>query len=417
MVLTYVLTVILPCEGISFGKWLASPILVLGGPDKVTIIGLLVFLLIVGGVFNSLDRCGMMRYMVDVLAEKFADSKYKLMAVMVFFFMAMGSLIGCFEEVVPMVPIVTALAIKLGWDALTGVGMSLLAVGCGFAAGVFNPFTVGMAQQLSNVPIFSGAWFRLIGFVLIYVLLYSFLRMHAKKIDSGIQADAEGELMERNAKMEKGLKLFAIIIGIGIAAVFSSALIKAIQDYTFVIVALMFLIAGIVSCFTAGMGGRNFIKAFGNGIVSMLPAILMILMASSIKFTLTEAGAMDTILNAAISAFAGFPRWAIILFIYLLVLVMNFFVASGSAKVIMMIPLIVPIAEKFGIPAQLCIVAFAFGDGFSNVFYPTNPALLISLGLAGINYPKWFKWDVKFQLANLLLTSLLLLFGLAIGLA
>lgn len=418
MVLTYVLTLLLPCDGIPFWKWLCSPVLVLGSSDSTTIIGLLVFLLIVGGVFNSLSECGLMRYMVDVLADRFADSKYTLMAVIMLFFMCMGSLIGCFEEVVPLVPIVTALAIRLGWDALTGMGMSLLAVGCGFAAGVFNPFTVGMAQQFSGLQMFSGAWFRAIDFVLIYALLLVFVRGHAKKIDKGADFALQNEstVPVRDPKMGKGLVRFAIIIGIGIVAVFSSALITALQDYTFIIVALMFLVAGIVSCITAGFRGKAFGGAFFKGIVTMLPAVLMILMASSIKFTLQEAGAMDTILNAAIGAASGMPRWSIILFIYLIVLVMNFFVASGSAKVIMMIPLIVPVAEAFGIPAQLCIVAFAFGDGFSNVFYPTNAALLISLGLAEITYPQWFKWNIKFQSANLILTSLLLLFGLAIGL-
>ena len=81
----------------------------------------------------------------------------------------------------------------------------------------------------------------------------------------------------------------------------------------------------------------------------------------------------------------------------------------------MLIPLIVPMAQIFGISAQLCIVAFAFGDGFSNVFYPTNPALLISLGLADTSYGKWFKWSWKFQLLNLILTSGVLIFGLAVG--
>ena len=86
-----------------------------------------------------------------------------------------------------------------------------------------------------------------------------------------------------------------------------------------------------------------------------------------------------------------------------------------SAFRLMLIPLIVPMAQIFGISTQLCIVAFAFGDGFSNVLYPTNPALLISLGLADVSYGKWFKWSVKFQLLNLLLTTGLLLLGLAIG--
>ena len=109
------------------------------------------------------------------------------------------------------------------------------------------------------------------------------------------------------------------------------------------------------------------------------------------------------------------PKWAVILFIYLIVLVMNFFISSGSAKAFMLIPLIVPMAQIFGISTQLCILAFAFGDGFSNVLYPTNPVLLISLGLADVSYGDWFKWSWKFQLMNLLLTSGLLLLGLAVG--
>jgi len=105
----------------------------------------------------------------------------------------------------------------------------------------------------------------------------------------------------------------------------------------------------------------------------------------------------------------------VVLFIYLLVLVMNFFISSGSAKAFLLMPLIVPLAQIFQIPTQLCVLAFAFGDGFSNVFYPTNAALLIALGLADTGYGKWVRYSWKFQLANLLLTSGLLLFGLAVG--
>jgi uncharacterized ion transporter superfamily protein YfcC len=95
-------------------------------------------------------------------------------------------------------------------------------------------------------------------------------------------------------------------------------------------------------------------------------------MASSIKFTLEEANVLDTILHGAVGLAQDMPKWAVILFIYLIVLGMNFFIPSGSAKAFMLIPLIVPMAQIFGVSAQLCVVAFAFGDGFSNVFYPTN---------------------------------------------
>ena len=117
----------------------------------------------------------------------------------------------------------------------------------------------------------------------------------------------------------------------------------------------------------------------------------------------------------AVTLAQGLPGWVVVLFIYLLVLTMNFFIPSGSAKAFMLIPLIVPLGELFGISAQLCVLAFAFGDGFSNVFYPTNPALLIGLSLADVNYGKWFKWSGPYQLINLVLTALILLLGYWVG--
>ena len=154
---------------------------------------------------------------------------------------------------------------------------------------------------------------------------------------------------------------------------------------------------------------------FKDGVMSVLPGVLLILMANSIRFTLMEGNILDVILQAAISMASGMPRWGVILFIYGLVLFLNFFIPSGSAKAFLLMPLIVPLAEAFGFSAQLCVLAFVFGDGFSNVFYPTNPVLLISIGLANVSYGTWAKWSGKFQLINLVLTSGILLFGMMIG--
>ena len=401
--------------GIAFWKWALSPILVLGASGNGTLIAVIIFLLVIGGVFNSLDRCGLMKYLLDKIANRFGKLRYSLMAVTTLFFMAMGALIGSFEECVPLVPIVVALSVNLGWDALTGVGMSLLAVGCGFSAGVFNPFTVGVAQQLAGLPMFSGASMRILTFVLIYGLLLFFLRMYAKKIEKPLNETASESVFVRDAKMDKGIVFFAVPLGVGIAAIFCSGFITALQDYTMIIVAVAFLVAGISACLASGMGGKALGKTFLQGITSIFPAVLMILMASSIKYTLEEAHVLDTILHEAVELAQVMPKWAVVLFIYLIVLVMNFFISSGSAKAFMLIPLIVPIAQVFGISPQLCVLAFAFGDGFSNVLYPTNAALLIGLGLADIGYVKWVKWTWRFQLATLALTSLLLLLGLAIG--
>lgn len=360
-----------------------SPFLVLGAEGSGTVIAVLIFLLVIGGVFNAVGEHGLMKYMLDKITYKFGESRYKLMTVVMFFFMAMGALIGSFEECIPLVPIVVALSLSLGWDRLTGMGMSLLAVGCGFASGVCNPFTVGVAQTLAGLPMFSGVWLRAIAFVCIFALLWAFVRGHAKKVEKPIEEKALTDFV-KDKKMDKGLALFGGIIGFGIVVVLFSPFIPALQDYTMVIVAVMFLVAGIVAPLVSGMGGKTLAGSFGSGVVSMLPAVLMILMASSIKYTLETANVLDTVLNGAVGVADTMPKWAVILFIYLIVLVMNFFIGSGSAKAFMLIPLIVPLAAQFGIPAQLCIMAFAFGDGFSNVLYPTNAALLISLGLADV---------------------------------
>ncbi len=401
--------------GMPFWKWLLSPILVLGADGGGMMIAIIVFLLVIGGIFNSLEKCGLMKYMLQKIVKRFANARYKLMAILSFFFMAMGALIGSFEECVPMVPIVVALAINLGWDAVTGMGMSLLAVGCGFASGVCNPFTVGVAQSLANLPMFSGMWLRLLSFALIYALLLVFLTRHAKKIDKFDGSSALQQGFVEDVKMDSALKWFAGIVGAGILIVMSSGFITALQDYTMIIVAVMFLVAGITATLLSGMKGKELGSGFLKGVVAILPAVFLIMMAGSIKYTLTEAHILDTILHLAVSMVNDLPKWVVILFIYLLVLVMNFFISSGSAKAFLLMPLIVPLAQMFGISPQLCVVAFAFGDGFSNVFYPTNAALLISLGLVDMSYGKWVKYSWKFQVLNLLLTSALLLFGLAIG--
>lgn len=414
MVATYILTLVIPNGHIPFLQWAASPFLVLGAEGSGSLIAVIAFLLVIGGIFNSLDQCGLMKYMLDRTVHRFGKVRYRLMAVILLFFMGMGTMIGSFEECVPLVPIVVALAVNLGWDALTGVAMSLLAAGCGFAAGVCNPFTVGVAQQLAGLPMFSGVWMRLLAFALIYSLLFLFLRLYAKRIEKPLDDTAQMAFV-RDKQMDRGLVCFVSILGLGIATILCSGFIPELQDLTMIIVAVMFLLAGVSATLVSGMKAGKLGKTALQGVVNILPAVLMILMASSIKYTLEEAQILDTMLENAVSLAQTLPNWVVILFIYLIVLVMNFFIPSGSAKAFMLMPLIVPLAQVFGISPQLCVLAFAFGDGFSNVFYPTNPALLISLGLAKVGYGQWVKWSWKFQTCNLLLTSLLLLLGLVVG--
>ena len=370
MVLTYALTIIIPGGYIPFWKWILSPILVLFAKDSGSMIAIIALLVVLGGIFNTLDKFGVLRLLLDKVTAKFGKSRRVLLAVIPLFFMVIGSAAGTFEECVPLVPVVVALAIRLGWDALTGLGMSILAAGCGFAAGVCNPFTVGVAQELAGLPMFSGMWYRAVAFLIIYILLMLFLLIYVRKIEKPM-----------DEKMLEGI---------------DSGSVRQIA-------------------YSSGSRLWKIGITFKEGVVSVLPGVLLILMANSIRFTLLEGNILDVILQGAVSPASGMPRFGVILFIYGLVLILNFFIPSGSAKAFLLMPLIVPLAEAFDISAQLCVVAFAFGDGFSNVFYPTNPVLLISIGLANVSYGTWAKWSGKFQLINLFVTGALLLLGLAIN--
>ena len=450
MALTYALTLILPAGeyqrtvvdgkesivagtyqsvsgGLPFWKWLLSPVLALGASGSGTVIAIIAFLLVIGGAFNALDECGVLSYMFNRVYRMFETRKYRLLLLVSLFFMGLGAFVGSFEECVPLVPIAVALAYSLGWDALVGLGMSLLAVGFGFSTGVVNPFTVGVAQELVGLPMFSGIWMRLITFALIYGLLIAFLVPYAKKIEKNPARSMiyDPAMAERWASLrvdyvqekrkDRALVWFAAVLGAGILLILCSSVVPFLQDIIMPLIALIFLVAGTVSSLVSGMRMRAYLKSFGKGMLNILPAVLLILMANSIRFTMTESKILDTILYQTVQLTQNASSGVVVLMIYALALVLELFISSGSAKAFLLMPLIAPIADLSGISRQIAVLAYAFGDGFSNVFYPTNPVLLISLGIVGIGYGKWFKWSAKIQLAVLALTCGLLLFANAIG--
>lgn len=417
-----------PCDGgIAFWRWLLSPLLLLGSSMGFTVISICVFLMIIGGAFSALDACGVLRYMLGRVYQAFSGRKYMLMVILCLFFMLLGTFAGSFEEIVPLVPLAVALSYAMGWDALSGLGMSVLAVCCGFSAGVGNPFTVGIAQQLVGLPMFSGMWYRVIGFITFFTVLVGFLLFYAKKIEKNpekslvydpVKAEEWKSLQiaaPREQKMDRALAAFGSCIGLGIGMILLSTVVRGLQDYLMIIVALAFLLAGTSSVLLTGYGLNNYLRQFGKGILNFLPGVLVILMASSVRYTLEYAKVLDTILDAFVKVTGGVSPGVVVLLIYALVLLMNFFIPSASAKAFLLMPLIAPVAQLSGVSLQVAVLAFAFGDGFSNTFYPTNPVLLISLGLSGVSYSKWARFSIRFQLPVLVITGALLLIASGIG--
>ncbi|MDX9691339.1 MAG: AbgT family transporter, partial [Acholeplasmataceae bacterium] len=156
-------------------------------------------------------------------------------------------------------------------------------------------------------------------------------------------------------------------------------------------------------------------KVYLHGMLGVAPAFLLIVLAVSVKHIISEANVMDTILYYLSNVLEGQSPIISILFIYLLVLVIQFFIGSASAKAFLIMPIILPLVALIGLSKEIAILAFVFGDGYTNVIFPTNGVLLIGLSIASVSYGKWFKFTYKLQLVTLALTILFLMIGIWIG--
>ena len=388
-------------------RWFTAPFEVIAGPDGQLVIVLTVFILMVGVAFAIMDKSGILKAALARIVRRFGGKKYALLLVVTFFFMALGSFFGIFEEVVPLVPLMIALAYSLGWDTLTGLGMSILATNVGFSAAITNPFTIGVAQGIAELPAFSGAGYRILIFIFFYLLLAVFLTRHARKVEKNPQASpvyaeeqstrakyshfSADSIAHENKGTTPAIVFLLVCVVLIFATLFAGPFVPAISDYALPIVGLLFLIAGIGSGLIAGVGKEAW-KAAAEGLAGIAPAIPLILMAASVKFIIASGGILDTILNSAANAFAGANPVTAALLIYALTLGIEFFVSSGSAKAFLLMPILIPLADLVGVTRQTAVLAYVFGDGFSNLAYPTSAVLLICLSLTAVTYPKWLRW-------------------------
>jgi len=410
-------------------RWFTAPVEVLWSEDGIMVIAIILFILIIGGSITLLNKSRILEYILSKIVLKYSKRKERLMAITVLVFMLFGAFLGIFEEIIPLVPFVIALAYFLGWDAITGLAMSLLAAGFGFSAAVANPFSVGIAQKLSGLPLFSGAWLRAVTFVIIYGILVLMISLYIKAIEKNPKASYDYEnyinkkmdnhhleaLLKDSGELNKAYIYFISIIGLIVSVIISTAFVDGLSDYLLPIIGLLFLTGGLGASYLAGMSMKEILQTFYQGILGIAPGIVLILMATSVKYIIFQAGIMDTILFYASQYISNASPFTAIMLVYLLVLFLNFFIGSATAKAFLIMPIIVPLADILEIKRQMMVLAFTFGDGFSNVLYPTNAVLLIGLGLANLKYTTWFKWIFKIQIIIFLLTSALLYIALKIG--
>jgi len=411
-------------------KLFTAPFEIFGSSDGITVIMICIFLFVLGGFFTVMEKTNGIKVIIKKLILRFRDKKHLLIRLIVLIFMVFGAFFGVFEESIALLPIIILLSLSLGYDTLLALGMTLLAAGFGFASAITNPFSVGIASEIAGINILSGALFRLGVFVIMYFLVSSFLIWYAKKLevdpkrsltyeeDLKKNKDFEIDTTIKVVNEDKIFKVYTTIFVILIFVIVGASLLQllvGIEIPTIPLMAATFLIGGFISGYLVSKDMKLISKTFLKGILSVFPAALLIILATSVKHIISEGNIMDSILHYLETFFIDKPIVLAVIGIYFMILFIQFFIGSASAKAFLIMPILVPLVALIGISKNLSILAFVFGDGYTNVIFPTNGVLLIGLSIANVSYGKWFKWTYKLQLITLLLTIALLVVAFYIG--
>ena len=414
-------------DGIAPWRVLTAPIRVFASEDGLTIIMISVFLLVMSGVFNLLDKTGGIRTFIEFIMRRLRDSGGPVVCIMILLFMLFGSLFGMFEELVTLLPLIIVFMLSMQLDTMMGLGTCLMAACFGFSTAITNPFSVGTAAQLAGIPVSSGVWLRVVFFVIVYLVLCVFLLGYLKKIRQNPQLSPTYELDrqkresqifhsdEEPQKRENTFRVYAVFFAVQGALLVAIACIRAISGLAIPILTASFLISGLIAGQIVCKNFREVLSYFLQGAMAMLPAVAMIALASSVKLVMVESNIIDTVMNAVLQTLVGKGKFVTILLIYALILFLQLFIGSASAKIFLVMPIVLPITNALGVSPTLVILTYCMADGFTDVLLPTNPVLLIGLSMANVSYWKWLKWTWKLQVLLFAVSVVVLYFGVLIG--
>ena len=390
--------------GIPLWQGLLAPVLVFFSQDGLTLLMLSLFLLVISAAFQVMNDVGGIRSLIGAVSQRFRARRGLLLVIVSFLFYCFGSFLGLFEEMLTMFPVVASLCVLLGYDSFTGFLCTILACGFGFASAITNPFTVLLASGIIGVNPMAKIWFRVLVFALMFPLLMLFLFRYVRRLErdplSGVtrrhdEALREGaEDAETEAQADgtgRVRRTYTVFLLGALALIIVSSLLEAVRDYSVVLLIVYFLFGGLAAGRLAAGKLRPVLKSFCGGLVSVLPTIVHQI-------------------NVLAEGRSPFP---IALIIYLIVLVLEFFISSSTAKAILVMGLLAVV--NVGLSKSMMVLLYTFADGYTNVLFPTSPVLLISLSMIEVDYFTWIRKSLPLFLANFLLVLLLIGFGVAIG--
>ena len=362
---------------------------------------IIAFLFIVGGAFNLITRTKAIDSAIAKVVNVFKGNEILIIPIIFTLFSLGGATFGMTEEAIPFITILVPLMLALGFDSILAVGISYLGCIVGFATAMLNPFTVGIAQSIAEIPLFSGVTYRTIAWVITTAVGIVFLMIYARKVKKNPEFSPMYKLdQEKREKLSEEVKFtFAhkiIIASIGVClAVIIWGVLK--QGFWIPEIAAVFLITGVFSGIVGGLKADEMAESFIAGAKDMIGAAMIIGFARAIVIIAENAQIIDTILYGLSSFIGKLPSMVAACVMLPVQMFINFFVISGSGQAALTMPILAPLGDLLEISRQTTVLIFQLGDGFSNAIFPTSGVLMACLGMAGIPYSKWFKWILPLQ--------------------
>ncbi len=365
--------------------------------------GIIVFILVVGGAFWLLNATGAVSAGISrFIARVGKRDKWVLVALTVLFSLA-GAVFGMSEETIPFVGIVVPLAVSMGYDAFMGMLIVYMAANVGFSSAFLNPFTIGIAQGMADLPLFSGMEYRIGCWALLTLLLCLFVVLYARKTRKQPARAMDNAAKETLTRWQTWILLVLLLTVV--------LLIVGVTVWKWYLPEItgLFLAMGIVTGLIAGFSANKIAEEFLAGAKDILSAALVVGFASGIIVILQDGHIVDSILHAMQEGLDGTGPLASLSAMYGIQALINFIIPSATAKAAITIPIMAPFSDLVGVSRQAMVLAFQFGDGFTNMVTPTSGVLIAALAMARIPYTKWVKWVWKMVVALLVLGFLLLI--------
>lgn len=378
------------------------------------------FVLILGGVLSVARATGTVDALIGRLLERFGEQPQTLIFMVVFCFALASSAIGTAGEYIPFVLILVALCKAMRLDAMTAVGMTVAGYGIGYGVSAVNPFTVIIAQNIAELPVLSG-WPLRIGIFLPFVLIGFH---HVWRYSRQVLIDPARSMMigipcplgDQPATVYPPLALnHKLILATFVLTIATIAWGIRVHGWYLYELGACFVAWGLLTIVLGRLDADTAARKFIDGAIELTPTAILIGVARGISLVMEDGQILHSLVHGLSLPLSHVGAELAVVGMLVIQTVLNFFIPSGSGQAYVTMPLMVPLADLLGIPRQVAVLAYQFGDGFSNMIIPTNAVLMGIIGIAGVPYGHWFRFCLPLLLKLMAAAALVLVLAVALG--